>query len=251
MPVVEASVAAPHSILITGASRGIGRALALRCARSGEYRKMILTCVQNETGLRETAREAGLLCPELRLCTSAGDIGNPAFAEDLRRRFGPVDTLVNNAAVSWTGLLTDMPPEKWEETLRVNVTGLYATCRAFVPEMVRSRAGCILNLSSVWGRVGASCEVAYSASKGAVDAFTRALAKELAPSGITVNAAAPGMVDTEMNRHLSPAEKEEIRGEIPAGYIASPEEAAEALFRLLWMPPYFTGEIVRLDGGWQ
>jgi 3-oxoacyl-[acyl-carrier protein] reductase len=116
--------------------------------------------------------------------------------------------------------------------------------------MVSAQSGKILNISSVWGLVGASCEVAYSASKGAVNAFTRALARELAPSHIQVNALAPGIVDTRMNAHLSENETAEIRSQIPAGYIVSPEEVAEAALRLLEMPEYFNGEVVRLDGVW-
>ena len=157
---------------------------------------------------------------------------------------------MNNAAVSYVGLLTDMTPEEWEKTLRVNVTALYNTCHTYVPDMIRAGGGRILNVSSVWGLAGASCEVAYSASKGAVNAFTKALAKELAPSHICVNAIAPGILDTRMNAHLSEKETAEIRDQIPAGYIASPEEAAQAMLRLLEMPEYFNGEIVRFDGCW-
>ena len=116
--------------------------------------------------------------------------------------------------------------------------------------MISRGRGKILNISSVWGLCGASCEVAYSASKGAVNAFTQALARELAPSGIQVNALAPGMVDTRMNTHLSETETAEIRDQIPAGYIVSPDEVAQAVLRLLEMPDYFTGNIVKIDGGW-
>ena len=116
--------------------------------------------------------------------------------------------------------------------------------------MIWEKKGRILNISSVWGIAGASCEVAYSATKGAVNSFTKALAKELAPSNIQVNAAALGIVDTEMNAHLSEDDKEEIREDIPAGYIMSTEDAANAIMKLLEMPPYFTGEVVKIDGGW-
>lgn len=143
-----------------------------------------------------------------------------------------------------------MKPEEWDALLRTNLTSLYNTCHTFVPDMVSASSGKILNISSVWGLSGASCEVAYSASKGAVNAFTRALARELAPSHIRVNALALGMVDTRMNAHLSDAEIAEIKEQIPAGYILSPEEAADAAFRLLEMPEYFNGEVVRLDGCW-
>ena len=237
------------TLLITGASRGVGRALALTCARSGKYSKIILNGGSDAAALEETSRlvsSAGdLLC-----FSTLGDAGDLDYVESIRRRFGPVDVLVNNAAVSRTGLLTDMRPEEWDSLLRTNLTSLYNTCHTFVPDMVSAQRGKILNISSVWGICGASCEVAYSASKGAVNAFTRALAKELAPSHVQVNALALGIVDTRMNAHLSEKETAEIVSQIPAGYIASPEEAAEAALRLLEMPEYFNGEVVRLDGGW-
>jgi 3-oxoacyl-[acyl-carrier protein] reductase len=237
------------TLLITGASRGVGRALALACARSGQYSKIILNGGSDAAALEETSRlvsSAGdLLC-----VSSLGDVGSLPYVESLRRQFGPVDVLVNNAAVSWVGLLTDMRPEEWDALLRTNLTSLYNTCHTFVPDMVSAGHGKILNISSVWGISGASCEVAYSASKGAVNSFTRALARELAPSHIQVNALALGIVDTRMNAHLSPEEKAEIVSQIPAGYIASPEEAAEAALRLLAMPEYVSGEVVRADGCW-
>ena len=237
------------TLLITGASRGIGRALALKCATSGKYSKIILNGGSDAAALEETSRlvsSAGdLLC-----CASLGDVGSLAYVESLRRDFGPVDVLVNNAAVSRTGLLIDMAPEEWDAVIRTNLTALYNTCHTFVPDMVSAQSGRILNISSVWGLCGASCEVAYSASKGAVNAFTRALARELAPSHIRVNALAPGIVDTRMNGHLSETEKAEILSQIPAGYIVSPEEAAEAAFRLLEMPEYVNGEVLRMDGCW-
>lgn len=237
------------SILITGASRGVGRALALACARSGKYSRMILNGGSDAAALEETSRLAAS-AGDLLCLPSLGDAGDLAYVESLRRRFGPVDVLVNNAAVSWTGLLTDMRPEEWDSLLRTNLTSLYNTCHTYVPDMVSAKSGKILNISSVWGIAGASCEVAYSASKGAVNAFTRALARELAPSRIQVNALALGIVDTRMNARLSPEEKAEIISQIPAGYIASPEEAADAAMRLLEMPEYLNGEVVRLDGCW-
>ena len=237
------------TILITGASRGIGRALALACSRTGKYSKIILNGGSDAAALQETSRlvsSAGdLLC-----FSSLGDVGTLSYVEELRAKFGPVDVLVNNAAVSRIGLLTDLSPEDWDTVIRTNLTALFNTCRTFVPDMVSAGGGKILNISSVWGISGASCEVAYSAAKGGVNAFTRALARELAPSHIQVNALAPGIVDTRMNSHLSEKETAEILSQIPAGYIVSPEEAAEAALRLLEMPEYFNGEVVRLDGCW-
>ncbi len=237
------------TILITGASRGVGRAFAVACAQSGRFTKIILNSGSDRAALEDTARRVSA-AGDLVCAFDTGDVGDLAYVQSLRERFGPVDTLVNNAAVSYVGLLTDMQPEDWDRLMRVNVTALYNTCRTYVPDMIRAGGGQILNVSSVWGLAGASCEVAYSASKGAVNAFTKALAKELAPSHIRVNAIAPGILDTRMNAHLSENETAEIRDQIPAGYIASPEEAAQAMLRLLEMPEYFNGEIVRFDGCW-
>ena len=237
------------SILITGASHGVGSAFALACAQSGRFTKIILNSRSDKAALEDTARRVSA-AGDLVCLYDAGDVSDLAYVESLRSRFGPVDTLVNNAAVSYVGLLTDMSPEDWDRLLRVNVTALYNTCHTYVPDMIRAGGGRILNVSSVWGLAGASCEVAYSASKGAVNAFTRALAKELAPSHIRVNAIAPGILDTRLNAHLSETETAEIREQIPAGYSASPEEAAQAMLRLREMPEYFNGEIVRFDGCW-
>ncbi len=237
------------TILITGASHGVGRAFAIACAQSGRFSKIILNGGSDKAALDDTARRV-LAAGDLVCAADVGDVGDLAYVESLRKRFGPVDMLVNNAAISRVGLLTDMAPEDWDRVMKVNVTSLYNTCHTFVPDMVSAGGGQILNVSSVWGLAGASCEVAYSASKGAVNAFTKALAKELAPSHIRVNAIALGIVGTRMNAHLTETETAEIRDQIPAGYIASPEEAAQAMLRLLEMPEYFNGEIVRFDGCW-
>jgi 3-oxoacyl-[acyl-carrier protein] reductase len=170
--------------------------------------------------------------------------------EAVRAQLGTIDVLVNNAGVAHVGLLTDMSDEDWSRVIGTDLSGTFYCCREALPEMIRAHSGVIVNIASMWGEVGASCEVAYSAAKGAVNAFTMALAKELAPSGIQVNALAPGMVDTRMNSHLSQDETDAIRDQIPAGYIASPEEIARAAMNLLDMPPYFTGQVVRLDGAW-
>ncbi len=237
------------TVLITGASRGIGRAVALACAASGRFSKIILNGGHDAAALQETSRLVST-AGDLLCVSSLGDVGDLAYVQSLRQAYGPADVLVNNAGISWTGLLTDMAPAEWDAMIRTNLTSLYNVCHTYVPDMVSRRAGKILNVSSVWGQAGASCEVAYSAAKGAVNAFTMALAKELAPSGIQVNALAPGMVDTRMNSHLSQDETDAIRDQIPAGYIASPEEIARAAMNLLDMPPYFTGQVVRLDGAW-
>ena len=237
------------TILITGASHGVGKAFAIACAQSGRFSKIILNGGTDTAALEDTARRVSA-AGDLVCLADVGDVSDLAYVQGLRERFGPVDTLVNNAGISRIGLLTDMSPDVWDRVLRVNVTSLYNTCHTYVPDMVSNGSGQILNVSSVWGLCGASCEVAYSASKGAVNAFTKALAKELAPSHIRVNAIALGIIGTRMNAHLTETETAEICDQIPAGYIASPEDAAQAMLRLLDMPEYFNGEIVRFDGCW-
>ena len=186
-----------------------------------------------------------------RCIASLGDVGDIKYVEKLHETIGDIDVLVNNAAISITGLLTDMEPSEWDKIIKTNITSVYNTCHTFAPGMIRKKEGKILNISSVWGLRGASCEVAYSATKGAVNAFTQAFAKELAPSNVQVNAAALGIVDTEMNSNLSPEDKSYIIEEIPAGYIMTADEAARSIMSLIDMPPYFTGEVVKIDGGWQ
>ncbi len=237
------------TVLITGASRGIGRAVALACAASGRYSKIILNGGHDTAALEETSRLVSA-AGDLLCVSSLGDVGDLTYVRSLREDYGPADVLVNNAGISWTGLLTDMSPAEWDAMIRTNLTSLYNVCHTYVPDMVSRQSGRIVNISSVWGLAGASCEVAYSAAKGAVNAFTMALAKELAPSHIQVNALAPGMVDTRMNSHLSEAETEEIRNQIPAGRVVSPEETAQAVLNLLDMPEYFTGNVVKFDGAW-
>lgn len=236
--------------LITGASRGIGRETALLLAERGEYGRLILNCRKNAAELEETRRLA-LEAGAVEVIASVGDVGDSAYVELLLREHGPADAVVNNAGTAYFGLLTDMTPAEWDEIIRTDLTSVFNTCRVFVPDMVSKKAGRILNISSVWGLTGASCEVAYSAAKAGVIGFTKALAKELAPSNIQVNAIAFGVVDTDMNGRLSDAEKASLYEEIPMGRAASAREAALAAVKLLEMPPYFTGETVKVDGGWQ
>ena len=240
--------------LITGASRGIGRAAALRLAEDGSYPLLCLTAFQNEELLQTLADEIHDRYPEQSVLLSTGDIGDPDYVTGLCGKLhetgGNVSLLINNAGIADYGLLMDLSPEKWDRILRTDLTGLFNTCRTFQPDLLKAEEGRIINLSSVWGAVGASCEVAYSAAKGGVEAFTRALARELAPSHVAVNCLQPGAVDTDMNRHLDPDEKEALEKDIPYGRFASPEEIAEALLLLSKMPLYVTGAMLRMDGGW-
>ena len=211
------------TILVTGASRGIGKAIALTYARNGW--DVVITCLRREEELKKTQREIealGVSC--LAWMGDAGDFESCSRLFDaIRERFGSLDVLVNNAGISYIGLFQDMTPDEWNH---------------------------ILNISSVWGICGASCEVAYSATKGGINAMTRALAKELAPSSIQVNAIACGAIDTEMNQFLDEEERNALLEEIPAGRMGRAEEVGKLAYQLGSEDSYLTGQIIQLDGGW-
>lgn len=233
--------------LITGASRGIGRATAEAFA-TAEY-SLILTCHSSISELESLAvqlqSQHHLPCRAIRC-----DAGDPSEIARLFDTIDSLDVLVNNAGISHIGLLTDTTPEQWRRVMAVNLDACFYTCRAAIPLMLKKHSGKIINVSSVWGTQGASMEVAYSASKGGVNAFTKALAKELAPSKIQVNAIACGVIDTAMNSGLSPSDREDLRAEIPADRFGTPEEAAQLILQIAQAPGYMTGQIITMDGGW-
>ncbi len=233
--------------LITGASRGIGRATAARFARGGY--DLVLNCAHSIETLEAFGREL-MEQWDILVTVVPGDVGK---YDDVCRLFADLchlEVLVNNAGVSYIGLLSEMSPEDWRMVLGTNLDSCFYTSRLAVPLMLKKHRGSIVNVSSVWGNVGASMEVAYSASKGAVNAFTKALAKELAPSGIQVNAVACGLIDTEMNGHLSAEDLEALREEIPADRMGTPEEVAEVIWQTAHAPAYLTGQVITVDGGW-
>lgn len=233
--------------LITGASRGIGEAAAR--ALAGEGYDLFLVCKSSKEAIgrlgEELAQQYGIYC-ETALC----DVSGAGQVETMIKKAGDVHILINNAAVSYVGLLTDMSLKDWHQVIGTNLDSLFYTCRLVVPQMVRRKEGRIINISSVWGNVGASTEVAYSASKGGVNAFTKALAKELAPSNIQVNGIAFGVIDTDMNACFSGEELKALEEEIPAGRMGSTAEAGEMIRMLVKAPGYLTGQILTVDGGW-
>lgn len=239
------------NVLITGASHGIGRAAALRFAQEGYT--LYLNCMHSKDELYALERE---IRSEHRVdCYSfVGDIGSSDFVKEMfdgiKKKTGGIDILINNAGISHIGLLSDLSDEEWHRVMAVNLDSVFYCCREAVPYMVSKKEGRIVNISSVWGGVGASMETAYSASKGGVNALTKALAKELAPSNIQVNALSFGTIDTRMNACFSKEERRALEEEIPAGRYGTVEEAAEAVFRLAAAPAYLTGQIITMDGGW-
>lgn len=241
------SVSTNRTILITGASRGIGRAIALACAP--HFDTMLLTCKKSESELlslkEELENNYSVTC-----IPYIGDVGNPDFVSSIFEGVTHIDAVVNNAGISHIGLLSDMSIDEWHTVMNTNLNAIFYTSRLAIPPMVRAQAGKIINISSIWGNVGASMEVAYSASKGGVNSFTKALAKELAPSNIQVNAIACGVIDTDMNRCFSDEERAMIIEEIPADRMGTTDEVAQTVLMLLNAPVYLTGQIITLDGGY-
>lgn len=238
------------SAFITGASRGIGKACALELAE--RFDTIILNSFHNQDALLETKEQVqkkGTNC--LAYC---GDIGNYQFVknmiEDINNRNVTIDLLINNAAISYVGLLTDMTIEDWNQIIQTNLTSVFNCCKEIVPSMVRNKRGHIINISSMWGVSGASCEVAYSTTKGGLNAFTQALAKELAPSSITVNAIACGTINTSMNDCFSDEEIKDLENDIPIGRMGTCEEVARMVRLIYESPLYLTGEIIKFDGGY-
>ncbi|MBC5742276.1 3-oxoacyl-ACP reductase FabG [Lachnospiraceae bacterium MD308] len=238
-------------ILITGASRGIGRSIALHFAKNNYH--VFLNCRKSIDELEDVRMQIDSM--KTGSCEIVmGDAGNPKdvrrIFDKIRGTYGRLDVLVNNAGISHIGLLSDMSDEEWDNVIRTNLSSVFYCCRAAIPAMVSEKRGRIINVSSMWGVSGASCEAAYSASKSGVNGLTRALAKELAPSNIQVNALAPGVIDTVMNGQLNEEERQNLAYEIPMGRFGSPDEVAKVIWDLANAPEYLTGQIIGIDGGY-
>lgn len=233
--------------LITGASRGIGKAIAYEFAQNGY--NLFLTCKKNIDLLENIKSEL-----EEKFCVECNiflcDMSKFEEVETLFQKISSLDVIVNNAGISYVGLLTDMSVSDWNRVISTNLDSLFYTSKLAIPKMLTRHKGKIINISSIWGNAGASMEVAYSASKGAVNSFTKALAKELAPSNIQVNVIACGMIDTDMNSCFSEEDLQYIIEEIPADRIGQPEEVGKLCYLLATAPDYLTGQIVTIDGGW-
>ena len=230
-------------VLITGGSRGIGAAIAEKFAAQGDT--VVINYRTNDAAAQAVVQKTGALAIKADVSASA-DVS--AMFDEIREKVGKVDILVNNAGIEWEGLLTDMTEDEWDKLFDVNVKGAFLCSKAAIGDMLSKKCGRIINISSMWGIAGASCEVAYSASKAALIGFTKALAKELAPSKITVNAVAPGCVDTDMMKHYTEDEMTDIVSEIPLGRMASPSEIADAVY-FLSQSSFITGEVLSVNGG--
>lgn len=228
-------------VLITGGSRGIGaECVRLFCEKGYDVYFIYEKCAEQADALM---RQTGATAIKL-------DVSDTAAVEDALKRIGGVDILINNAGIASIKPLTDVDRAEWDRILSVNLTGAYNTTKAALSRMLEFKWGRIVNVSSVWGIAGASCEAPYSASKSALIGFTKAMAKELAPSGITVNCCAPGVIDTDMNAALTGDIKAQLCEEIPLGRFGDAREVAKLIFFLASDDAsYITGQTIACDGG--
>ncbi|HHZ19829.1 MAG TPA: SDR family oxidoreductase [Firmicutes bacterium] len=238
------------TVLVTGASRGIGREIATLFAESG-YNVAINYHSSEEAAEDLYRRLLAKNCSVLKVRADVSDKTQVDKMLDLvYDRFGNIDVLVNNAGVAQQKLLLDLTGEEWDRMFAVNVKGIFHCCQGVLPRMIQSKRGKIINISSIWGLTGASCEVHYSAAKAAVIGFTKALAKEVGPSNIQVNCVAPGVIQTEMNAHLDTATIEELKNDTPLGVLGAPRDVAElVLFLASDKADFITGQVISPNGG--
>ncbi len=228
------------TVLITGGSRGIGAAAVELFAARGD--KVFFLYEKEHAAARAVAAKTGAT----PICC---DVADGAAVRDAFRQVGDVDILICNAGICYSGLMSQLSPEQWDRIFAVNVKGIYHCVNAAMGGFLKKQSGCVITVSSMWGQVGASCEAAYSATKGAVIALTQALAKELGPSGIRVNAIAPGVILTDMCAGVDPAILEEMARETPVGRNGTPEDVARAMVYLA-EADFITGQVLPVNGGY-
>lgn len=239
------------TVLITGASRGIGAACAIYFAENGY--DVAINFLHSEEAAKNVAEKIEAL--GRRAVLVKADVADPdavnRMVDIATKELGGIGVLVNNAAISKQALFSDVTVEEWNRMFSVNVGGMFHTINAVLPQMIHEKQGAIVNISSIWGICGASCEVHYSASKAAIIGATKALAKELGPSNIRVNCVAPGVVDTDMNKHLSAEDLESLKEETPLGTLGSPTDIAKTVFFFASdeLSPFTTGQILSPNGG--
>lgn len=236
-------------VLVTGGSRGIGATIVKTLAIEGY--NVILNYNKSEEcaiNIQNELLEKGINIEIFKADVSKKDEVNKMI-DFVIQKYGVIDVLINNAGISQVKMFTDLLDEDWNNMIQTNLTSAFYTTQAAVKSMINKKEGCIINISSIWGSVGASCEVHYSAAKAGLDGMTKSLAKELGPSNIRVNSIAPGIINTKMNEQLSNEEMNEIVNEIPLQKIGNPQSIANCV-KWLIEDDYTTGQIISINGGW-
>lgn len=237
------------TVIVTGGSRGIGAAIVKKLAK--ENYNVILNYNNSEESAEKIKKE--LEEQNIKIEIYKADVSNKEEVKKMVQftleKYKNIDVLINNAGIDQIKPFMDITEEDWNKIIQVNLNSVFYCCQEVLKNMIHNKKGCIINISSIWGRIGASCEVHYSASKAAIDGLTKALAKEMGPSNIRVNSIAPGIIETDMNNELTKEDLNEIVSQIPLGRIAKPDEIVKSV-KWLIDDEYVTGQIISVDGGW-
>jgi len=237
------------TVIVTGGSRGIGAAIVKELAK--EKYNIVLNYNNSEEAAKQIQKE--LEEQNIKIEIFKADVSKREEVKELVKftleKYKNIDVLINNAGIDQVKPFMDITDADWNNIMQVNLNSVFYCSQEVLENMIHNKNGCIINISSIWGRVGASCEVHYSASKAAIDGLTKALAKEMGPSNIRVNSIAPGIIETEMNKYLSREDLQEIINQIPLGRIAKPEEIVKSI-KWLIEDDYVTGQVISVDGGW-
>jgi len=237
------------TVIVTGGSRGIGAAIVKELAK--EKYNVVLNYNNSEEAAKQIQKE--LEERNIKIEIFKADVSKREEVKELVKftleKYKKIDVLINNAGIDQIKPFMDITDEDWNNIMQVNLNSVFYCSQEVLENMIHNKKGCIINISSIWGRIGASCEVHYSASKAAIDGLTKALAKEMGPSNIRVNSIAPGIIETAMNKDLNGEDLQEIINQIPLGRIAKPEEIAKSI-KWLIEDEYVTGQVISVDGGW-
>lgn len=232
-------------VLITGASRGIGRDIARVLAKNGH--KVIANYNKSEQQAIELQNENENI--EIYKADVSRREEVHKMVEGILKKYGRIDVLINNAGISENKLFTDVSDQDWTRMININLYSVFCVTQEVLPNMIHNKKGCIVNISSIWGMVGASCETIYSVTKAGINGMTKALAKELGPSNVRVNAIAPGIIDTDMNKNLTQEDIKNIEEEIPLEKIGKGLDIARCVEWII-QDEYTTGQIISINGGW-
>ena len=232
-------------ILVTGASRGIGREIAKKLAEKGNI--VIANYNKSEEEAKKLQNENSLI--DIYKADVSKRVEVKQMVQATIEKYGKIDVLINNAGISESKMFTDVSDEDWNRIINNNLYSAFCVTQEVLPNMIHNKAGCIINISSIWGMVGASCETVYSVAKAGLDAMTKSLAKELGPSNIRINSIAPGIIDTDMNKNLSKEDIDNIKTEIPLEKIGKTTDICKCVNWLI-EDEYTTGQIISINGGW-